>query len=84
MWNNRWLGICVIAFFLSGSVNAAITSTTTHNLDPGDPHALDAQIVMDDIIAGMIPSLLPGDNGWHPANTYPAVSCRPSPMVPAR
>ncbi len=44
---------------------AAIVSTTTHGVGSTD---LDGLMGAGDLIAGLIATELPGDNGWHPAN----------------
>jgi hypothetical protein len=48
---------------------AAPSATTTHG--PAST-SLDGQIRTSDLIAGLIATELPGDNGWHPANANPA------------
>jgi hypothetical protein len=45
---------------------AAVTSTTQHG---PDSTSLDGQISTNDLIAGLIATELPGDMGWHGANT---------------
>lgn len=52
---------------------AALTSTTTHSpIKSGNPGGLDDLISQTDCLAGKIPTVLPGDMGWHPVNTDPA------------
>jgi hypothetical protein len=51
----------------AGIASAAPIFTTDHGL----VYDFDAQIAQDDLIAGMIAIELPGDTGWHPANTDP-------------
>jgi hypothetical protein len=43
----------------------AITQVTTHAPMAND---LDGSIIIDDILSGLTPTELPGDNGWHPVN----------------
>ncbi|MBN1853507.1 MAG: hypothetical protein JW829_12315 [Pirellulales bacterium] len=69
MGKNRWFGMCIAASLLGGTVNADITFTTAHD---SDPYGFDSQILSDDVLANLIPTELPGDNGWHPVNLDPA------------
>lgn len=48
---------------------AAPLATTTHG---AEANSLDGSIGNGDLLAGLIGTELPGDNGWHPANTNPA------------
>lgn len=60
---------CVRAVFVS----AAVIAVTDHGPNPNfDPAFFNAQLSNDDLLAGLIAQELPGDNGWHPANTNPA------------
>ena len=53
---------------------AAVVSTTTHGAGNTD---LDGLMRADDLIAGLIATQLPGDNGWHPANPASADPLHP-------
>lgn len=51
----------------------AAAAGTTYSTQHGLSHtAFDAQIAQNDLIAGLIGTELPGDLGWHPANTNPS------------
>ncbi|MGQ9651888.1 MAG: hypothetical protein ACUVXJ_17425 [Phycisphaerae bacterium] len=51
---------------------AAVTSATTHSpIKSGNPGSTDDYISSTDCLQGKIPAVLPGDMGWHPANTDP-------------
>ncbi|MBK9121390.1 MAG: PEP-CTERM sorting domain-containing protein [Phycisphaerales bacterium] len=63
------LGAGCAALLFAFSATAAITHSTQHSTAV---NGLDAQIAANDIIAGMIGTELPGDLGWHPANSNPA------------
>lgn len=52
------LALCAVA-------QAQVTSTTTHG---ANADSLDAQILVGDLLSGLIPTELPADQGWHPAN----------------
>jgi hypothetical protein len=54
-----------LALVLSVDSADAITHVTTHDATAS---GLDSSIVVDDILSGLIPTELPGDNGWHPVN----------------
>ncbi len=63
----RWfclLGFCAAAF----AARAGFTVTVTQ----GEESDLAASYDSSDLIEGMIPVELPGDLGWHPANTDPS------------
>ena len=71
--------LCATASLLSAAVvlasasRAAITLTTLHGPDGDFDHTVFDSLLSDtDVIAGMIATERPGDNGWHPANTNPA------------
>lgn len=66
--------LAVCSWILVGTVGAAVTSTTIHG---PDAHSLDDQIAVGDLLAGLIPTELPGDNGWHPANPAASDSLHP-------
>ena len=59
----------VLSLCLAASASAAVTSTTVHG---PESTSLDGNMVTGDLIDGMIGTELPGDLGWHPANTNPA------------
>lgn len=50
-------------------VQAAITAVTLHGVGSND---LDGLLAGKDALSGLIATELPGDLGWHPANTNPA------------
>lgn len=54
---------------------AAVDSTTVHG-----PlgNSLDASIAVGDVLSGLIPTELPGDNGWHGANPASTNSLDPN------
>lgn len=52
----------------AASAMAAVTKTTTHDTSAT---GLNGQIAVGDAISGLIATELPGDLGWHPANTDP-------------
>lgn len=54
---------------LAASATAAVTKTTTHDTSAT---GLNGQIAVGDAISGLIATELPGDLGWHPANSDPA------------
>ncbi len=56
--------LCVVAV---GSASAQITITVTQ----GEENGLAAAYDSTDLIQGLIPVELPGDHGWHSANTDP-------------
>ena len=56
--------VCATA---AGSASAQITLTVTQ----GDETDLAATYSSTDLVAGLIATQLPGDHGWHPANTDP-------------
>ncbi len=56
--------LCVMAI---GNANAQINVTVTQ----GEEADLAATYATNDLIAGLLPVELPGDKGWHPANTDP-------------
>ncbi|MCP4246204.1 MAG: PEP-CTERM sorting domain-containing protein [bacterium] len=60
------MGLLAVAAVPAG---AAVVATTTHG--PAST-SLDGSMASGDLIAGMIATELPGDLGWHPANTNPA------------
>jgi hypothetical protein len=59
----------VLIGLLASVANAGVISTTVHS---ADVHGLDGLIVPNDLIEGMLGTELPGDRGWHPANTNAA------------
>ncbi|MBN1853506.1 MAG: PEP-CTERM sorting domain-containing protein [Pirellulales bacterium] len=59
---------CLAILILAASANAAVTSVTIHG---ATSTSLNDQIIVGDILSGMIPTVLPVDTGWHPANTDP-------------
>lgn len=54
---------------MPSAIQAAITMETTRGEFPND---LDGPISNSDLIQGLIATELPGDGGWHPANTSPS------------
>ena len=58
--------VLAVFFAMALSVDSAdaITQVTT---PAAAANGLDGSIV-DDILSGLIPTELPGDNGWHPVN----------------
>ncbi|MCA9233932.1 MAG: PEP-CTERM sorting domain-containing protein [Planctomycetales bacterium] len=60
------VAVCMLA---SQNANAAVTSSTVHG---SAGNSLDASISVGDALSGLIGTELPGDQGWHPANTNPA------------
>lgn len=54
---------------LAVTASAAPISTTTHG---ATNTSLDGSILAGDALSGLIGTELPGDLGWHPANTNPA------------
>ena len=62
------LSTCLMLFLFAGYANATITMTTQHGFDPS---AFDGQIAVGDLLSGLIPDELPGDEGWHSVNTAP-------------
>ncbi|TWT77923.1 hypothetical protein Pla123a_17220 [Posidoniimonas polymericola] len=54
---------------IAAHAQAAVDSTTQHG---PESTSLDAQIVVGDLIDGLIATELPADTGWHPANTSAA------------
>jgi len=61
---------CFATFFgLASNAAGAVIATTTHGAEAA---SLDGSISNTDLIAGLIATELPGDNGWHPANTNPS------------
>ena len=56
--------LCAVA---AGSASAQITVTVTQ----GEETDLAAAYDSTDLIQGLIPAALPGDQGWHSANTDP-------------
>lgn len=57
---------------VAAPVSAALTSSTLHSpIKSGNPGGLDPLISSTDCLNGLIPTVLPGDLGWHPANTDP-------------
>jgi len=57
------------SFGFAPQAAATIIATTTHG--PAVT-SLDGSISTTDLIAGLIATELPGDTGWHPANTTPS------------
>ena len=55
-------------FAVSQPARGVVTSTTLHG---ADGNSLDGEILGGDVLSGLIPTELPGDLGWHPANTDP-------------
>lgn len=53
---------------ITGSVNAAVTSTTTHG---PESTSLNSSIAVGDLLSGLIGTELQGDLGWHSENTDP-------------
>ena len=71
----NWIALALLlslgAFCLP--VHAMITVTTDHGPNPNfDPTYFDGMLSSTDLIQGLIATELPGDKGWHPANTNPA------------
>jgi hypothetical protein len=56
--------MCVVGA-LAGTAHGLVVSNTTHGATSS---ALDGSILANDVLAGLIPTELPADNGWHPAN----------------
>jgi len=57
----------LLCAFAAGSASAQPTITVTQ----GEETDLAATYDSIDLIQGLIPTVLPGDKGWHPANTDP-------------
>jgi hypothetical protein len=65
------LALGVVGLLVSGA-SAAVTSSTLHSpIKSGNPGSTDDFISAADCINGQIGVELPGDTGWHPANTDP-------------
>lgn len=61
----------VIGLVAAGA-SAAVTSSTLHSpIKSGNPGSTDDYISSTDCLQGKIGTELPGDMGWHPANTDP-------------
>lgn len=58
------VGLTVLG--IAAGAQAAATSSTTHG---ADYNSLDGMIEVGDLLSGSIPTVLPGDTGWHPANS---------------
>jgi len=63
------VAVCALAFLGIPTAGAAANSTTQHSTSLS---GFDATISSTDLIHGILGATLPGDNGWHPANTNPA------------
>lgn len=62
----RWLlGLALLVAMSAAPVDAAVTFTTTHTVDP---RGLDDMMSSTDAIQGLIAQELSGDRGWHDAN----------------
>jgi hypothetical protein len=61
--------VCLMAMALLATAADAATSMVVTQGQEGDLAALYSST---DLIQGMIATELPGDTGWHPANTNPA------------
>lgn len=61
--------IVALAALITSPAAAAVTSKTLHGALGG---SLNSYLAASDYLSGLIPTELPGDNGWHPAN--PAAS----------
>ncbi|MCC6491677.1 MAG: hypothetical protein IT424_01505 [Pirellulales bacterium] len=59
----------------TAAVHAAVTTTSTRGFGASE---LDAQILSDDVLDGLIATELPGDAGWHPANPAAGDSLNPN------
>lgn len=64
----RELLALTMAAALAATSHAALTSTTQHG---ATSTSLNSRIAVGDVISGLIATELPGDLGWHPANTDP-------------
>jgi hypothetical protein len=60
--------VCALLAALCSPAFAAVTSTSEGAL----ADSLNGLIKVNDLLSGLIATELPGDTGWHPANTAPA------------
>ena len=68
MKSAKFLAFSGLVVAALATAQAGVVSTTVHGVNS---HDLDSMIAVGDLISGQIGVELPGDLGWHPANSDP-------------